>query len=630
MNAMLRNAGRTSCRISAAVAALGLVLSPVAETRAMPQCLPGMCGFTESGKKGPFLKTRVDAADLAKNDAAIATSGSKEGLLAAQSVNRGQLYGTGLSMPATEAQLAALIDTFRPFWPYRPVGPVKVRIVGTNSFVPQSFADNVIVVPFGVLSRARSDGQVVWLLAHEFSHLAMAHFAREARAKKRSRGIGQIVGAVDMATTLSQQRVDTSGNKLRLYEVTDKEAVAMSDSIWARSRQLEGALSLTDAFFSRGDEDKADVAGVDFAVAAGYPYSGALDALEIIGNDDKESITMFDTIAATTGDYAKKTGLQTLGSLGGSKNVGDTLTSWVKDLASNAMVVALKETKKKYLAQHRPSEKRIDGLRKYYKLAYNDAAEKPPSLAFLKSLRATSEYRDADIAVGAYTRALASVIKGNAAQARLDLQPALTTRYGPTPLISNLSAKILMIQGDLRGADQAYTTAERLPGNAAVPVKAPPRKGRKPAPKPAAPAPAPIILRDPYLEQNLQGFQAHVDLLVRMANYPKALAVIAEAKRRFNDDEAFLPQYIAIYMATKQTEMLVVTLNRCLDVADQGLEQSCRAAMLNDSQQKKMAELSPADQDKVDRALARASSKARSGGLLAQINDALTPDDKED
>jgi hypothetical protein len=623
-----RMSSRSAC---VAAAAVGLLL-PAAlfvESAALGQCLPGTCGFTESGKKGRFLDRRVDAADLARADAAIAGGSGGEGLLAAQSVNRGQLFGTGLRMPETERRLGELLTQLRPHWKHRPVAPVRVRIVGTNSFIPQSFADNVIVVPFGVLARARSDGQVAWLVAHEFSHIALGHFAREARAKKRSRSIGQIMGAIDTLTLLSQHRVAANGGTIRLYEVTDKQTLALGDAIWARSRQLEGALALYGAFFKRSDEDQADVAGLDLAVAAGFAQGGAIDALEVIRQDQEQQASLFDEIAGALTSYGEKTGMATLRSVDQSTNLIGLAVNWVKDFAANALVVALGKTKKAYLAAHRPPGKRMEGVRDYYRRAYEGEAERPISRTWLAGVQATGEFAEATQTVNAYTKALASVGAQNVAQAQLELRPALGTRYASTPMIRNLQARIAEMQGDLRGADRAYSLAARLPAEAAAPARAPARRGtrgRQPAAKPAA---TPALSGDPYLEQSLDGFRDHVSLLVKMGNYAKALAVIAEAKRRFNDDQAFLPNYVAIYSATRQTELLVMTLNRCSDVADPGIEQGCRGAMLTDSQQRRFDQLSPADQAKIQTALARTSSRARGRGLLARINDELNPDEED-
>ncbi|MGA9580679.1 MAG: M48 family metalloprotease [Allosphingosinicella sp.] len=619
---------RPGPRSVALLAAAGLAFAPVVEAGA--ECLPGMCGFTENGKKGPFVQFRVDPADLAKADGAIAGGSSSEGLLAAQSVNRGQLYGTGLSMRQTEAKLSEMLNRIAGGWKHRPTGALRVRIVGSPSFVPQSFADNVIVVPFGVLNRAQTDEQVAWLLAHEYSHLALGHFAREARAKKRSRNIGQAVGAIDTLLLLAQHRVDNRGGDIRIYQVNDKGMNALGDTIWARSRQLEGALSLFGGFFSRADEDKADVAGLDLAVAAGYSHNGALNALNIIETDQRANATLLDQIGKDLGGYAKRSGSAAVGSIGQSTDLGALATGWFKDLAENALVIGFGKLKKAYSAQHRPPDKRAEGIRKYYKNAYDDAPGHPPTRAWLTQVRGTPEFREAATAVDAHTRALVSIGADNPVQAQLDLQPALTTRYATTPYILNLQARIFEKQGNLRGAESAYSKAARFSEAPVRPVRTPVRrgKGKRPAPKPAAPPPPPFVSKDPYLEQNLQGFVDHVSLLVRMNNHGKALATIGEAKRRFGDDQAFLPSYIAIYFETRQPEMLIAALNRCTEVADPGLEERCRASMMTDTQQKKYSELSPADQAKVRAVLARTSAKARSGGLLNRIGDALNPSEE--
>ena len=604
-----------------ALAAVGLALSPIQQSQAATQCLPGMCGFSESGKKGPFLKG-INTRELAKNDKLLNDGSKSEGLLAAQSINRGQLFGAGLAMPQTETQLEAMVAKFAQFWPYRAVGPIRVRIVGSNSFVPEAFADNVIVVPFGVIARAKTDAQVAWLMAHEFSHIALAHFAREARGKARARAIDKTVSVIDMVTAASQVRVASTGNQVRVYEVQDKDAIAAGNAAWARGEQLKRVLLLSGAFFSRKDEDKADVAGLDLIIASGYSESGGIDALEVIANDELGTKSLFSDIMTATADYAKKSGSAALASVNRSSNLEAIANNWFKDMAENLLVTGLGKLENAYLSKHRPPGKRIAGLRDYYKNAYKGAEGAPLSRAWLGGVQATEEFRQAKIAVDAYTVALDSLRAGNPVKARADLQPALATRYSSTPLIGNLQAKIAVANNDLRGGDAAYSRVERLA--LVAPVRAAPRapaRGRRPTVRVAPPSttPPPPVSRDSYLEQNLEGFLEHVQLLVRMRSYDKALAVIAESKKRFGDDQAFLPDFIAIYAATRNNEAWASAIVRCGEVADPAIEQRCQGAMLSEAQQKKMEEMSPADRQRIESALARASSKPKGGGFLRQL-----------
>ena len=622
-------------RLFARCAAALLAAAPVVELAAAP-CIPALCPFSENGKKGRFLATRVDAGELANADATLASAPSGGSLLAAASVNRGELFGFGLSMPQSEQKLEQVVNALRPAWTYRAVPPVRVRIVATTSVVPESFADNVIMVPLGLLMRATGDGQVAWLLGHEFSHIAMAHFAREARVKKRKRSMSQVVGAVDILTKLSQARVEQSGGRLSLREVTDPRANALGDSIWAHSRQLQDALMLSNAFFSRQDEDRADVAGVDFADTAHYPRGASLDALEIIMREESANAALFETIASETTAYAAQSGLARLSAANRPTDLGATARAWLKDLGDNAAAIALRDTKKAYLVQHRPTEKRIEGLRRYLENAYKDApAEPPPSLALLKSIRALPEYGEAAAAVTARARALELMSDGKLAEARAALQPALATRYGSRPLIGNVLAEIAERQGDLPAADRAYSAAERLQNMVVPSLLRPtprtPATGARTRPKAVPPAAPPVPQKlDPYVEQTLEGFVAHVNLLVRMNNNAKAVAIIAEARHRFGDDDAFIPALVTIYTNTRQTDLMVATLNRCIDNPDPVVEQRCRSAMLTEAQQKKMEAMSPAEQAKVDATLSRSSSRATGGGLLQQIRDALHADPDEE
>ena len=213
---------------------------------------------------------------------------------------------------------------------------------------------------------------------------------------------------------------------------------ALGDTIWARSRQLEGALSLFGSFFSRADEDKADVAGLDLALAAQYSHNGALTALNMIEKDQEANASLLDQIGKDLGSYAERSGAAAAGSVNQSTDLGALATSWVKDLAQNALVIGFGKLKKAYSVQHRPPDKRAEGIRKYYRNAYPNAVEKPPTRAWLTQVRATPEFRDATAAVDAHTRALLSIGADNPAQAQLDLQPALATRYSTTPYILNL------------------------------------------------------------------------------------------------------------------------------------------------------------------------------------------------
>ena len=268
---------RLSLRSTALLAGAGLMVTPVVDLRA--QCLPGMCGFAEAGKAGRFVKYHVDPIELARADKAIADGSSSEGLLAAQSVNRGQLYGAGLSMRLTEAKLSEMLNRIAGEWKYRPVGPIRVR---NSRFEWLCSAKLRRQRHRGTLRRVepgrnRRAGRVVARARIQPSR------ARPFRARgAREETFAQLWtgrGRDGRRRLLAQHRLDARGGELGSSQADDKAMNALADMIWAQNRELEGVFALRGAFFSRVDEDRADVAGLDLAVDAGYSPNGALNAL---------------------------------------------------------------------------------------------------------------------------------------------------------------------------------------------------------------------------------------------------------------------------------------------------------------------------------------------------------------
>ena len=182
--------------------------------QASAQCL-FKCGFSENGKGGPFIQAEVKEKDLAESDATIAAAHA-DGALGAGTIDSGELFGTGFSMPETEAALEALIESFRPHWPYRQPGPIDVKIIGSYGFSPLANPDNVIVVPLGMILRAESDDEIAWVMAHEFSHFALGHFAlghfaEDVKSRKRRQLIGSLTSVLDGGAVLASSKFRFTG-----------------------------------------------------------------------------------------------------------------------------------------------------------------------------------------------------------------------------------------------------------------------------------------------------------------------------------------------------------------------------------------------------------------------------------
>lgn len=615
---MIRAAHR---RLAFAAASGAAVLAVPASA----QCLPFMCGFTESGKKGPYLENEVDAQELARDDAAIKAAGAAGKMMAAESINRGEFYGAGLRMHKVEAALTALLGDIAKQWKYRQPERLSVRVVGTTTFSPLAHPDGVVVVPFGMLQRATSDDQIVWLLAHEYSHLALAHFAREARMKKTKRALSGLLAVTQAGLELSQQRIERSGDQLRLVGKPDPARIAMADRLSLHSGDLRLALALTNAFFSRKQEDQADVLGIDLALAAGYSEGAASEAMMILAEDEGARTSFFESLSK---DVVKVTGEQASKALARSaeKNdfskLGDDL---LKAIGANVAQLVLNKLADAYSATHRPTDKRRKGVADYYDRAHPGRPRVKPRTTWLTMIRAMPEYREAEQAVQARAKAKNLLDSGKPLDAMVALQPALATSYRTAPLIANAAAQIFDRAGQLANADTQYSIAVRY--SAAAPAAAPKKKrGKAPPPPPPPPAAGfKGVGADRWLEQSLDGFRDHVGLLVRMKNYTKALAMVEEARRRFSDSDAFLPFLIRIYRVTNKLDLMAAAVGQCSETEDDVLRNQCREAILTPQEFEKFEQMSPAEQAEVRRALVKIDSKAQSGNFLKTISEAMKP-----
>jgi Zn-dependent protease with chaperone function len=613
-------------------AAFALTITLAGQAAAAP-CLPLLCKFSVSGKPGVYLTKQVNPDKLVAADA-VAAKGIAGRSLAEQSISRGEFAGTGLDMPATRKALEEMVVNLRKAWPaqYRQPPEVTIRLIGSTDYNPSARPDNVIVVPLGVLIRARSDDEVAWVIAHEFSHIALGHFSREAENRGLRSFVSKVAMSMQTAADFSQQRVDTTGQRMRVYTIRDPDAERFSYRAWAYSRDVGTALELVNQHVSRKQEDQADAAGLDLVLASAYADTGPGDALDAVEEDEKRLAATLVTFQQQMGTFTKQAGSRGLQKVLQGADFQKAANEFFEDFKRNVIRMLIDKALDMAKTSHRPAAFRRRGVSEYMDTAYRSFDPPRKRTAWLDAVRSTKEYDEARRAVEARDAALVrlSASDGTPQQAWAALQPALGTRYAPTPLIANTTAKIYDAMGDTANADRTYTGAENpslRTGAPAAPVARPKKGGGKGKSAPAAPA-TPALPTDILFSQSLEGFRDHVRLLVRIKNYSKALATIQEAKRRFEDDDPFLPSLVTIYVQTRKSDLLVAALSRCMETEDENLRKQCQYAMFNDEQLKVVDQLSPADRDKVEVAMAKTSDASRrSSWLQNAMTQATTKED---
>jgi beta-barrel assembly-enhancing protease len=579
------------------------------------------CGFSVSGKKGPYIK-QIDQAKLdavaagAAKTSQISANQDKGKGLSNSSINRSDLSGDGLYMPHTQARLETLLAGLRAKWPYRDPGPVAIHIIGSTTFAPAAKPDNSIVVPLGLLTRATSDDEVAWVIAHEYSHIALGHFARAAELEERKRAMDHMVNLLLMGLVLSQERVQQSDQGVHLYAVNDPSVAQHSNAAQSRAETIRTLLSLRSQMVSRDQEDQADADGVDLAIAAGYAADdGSAHAMEIIAADDAKAGGMMQALTTEL----KKSAAQSVTTKGSNAlNAGDLNTAgsdFLGHLKANVATVMAQKALEALSNNHRPTAARRKGLSAYLASAYPNAPDQTEKTTWLTAVKADPEYRMAQVAVDAHDQSANDLDAGDAKKALADLGPALQTSYGRSSYIDDQAALAQSALGDVNAADRLYDAAEDI-GSRSAHAAAPRSGGAHGAHgrRPAAPAEAgvaePARATNIYLQQSLTGFEAHVRLLAAHGQYDKARQKVAEAEKQFGDHQPFLPDLIFMDLKQGRAAELTAAVNECRETEDEGLIENCRVAWLDDDQKKQRDALAPADRAKYDKTLKRQNDQA--------------------
>jgi len=593
--------------------------------------------FEVSPKKGSFLGKQVDPAKLLAADQLLAASKGRG--FSDASLNRADLQGIGLPMPATEARLNAMMQRIATawrggpdkLWTLRDPGPVRMRIYAASDYGAKAKPDSTVLVPVGLINKAGSDDELYWVLAHEYAHMGLAHFAKDAQDTKTAKDVNDAVAAVLEIGKLAQTKVNNVGGQLQIREGNDPQIRAVTDQVWARSRDLRTGIELIAQALSLPREDEADIAATDLSAAMGLWDAGSTAALVQIKLEDTSRVSRakaleqdFKTgLMPSTGTVSAAVGMLSSVVQGGNFDTSQLSleklsNAYGKDLLANAFPAAMNMAKRSLSRTHRDASDRQEGVTRYYKgqlKQANWAANR--STTELSAIRADPEYQDAVKVVRAIDDALAALTKKDTATAIAALEGATTTRFATSPALANVAGRVYRSAGQLPTAERWYDVASGLAASpfAKSAKPAPKRKGKAPPQKSSITVlPA---LPEGYYGQSLEGFSEHVDLLIEMKKFPRAMTVIAEAKARSGDDDYFLPQLVRIARDTNNSNQLIAAMNRCLDSPQTKLKDMCKAQFFVDAEGKPVT-VSAGESDKVNAIFQRISDDSRGSGATPQ------------
>ena len=542
-----------------------------------------MRGFSVDGKRGKFLKQIKDR-DFAPPPAAA-------GALGFGALEKGDLQKARLNMPLTEARVQEMLTKLDKGWEYPRYGTLKVYVIGSGRYQALARPDASMTVTIGMIDQAKSDDEVAFMFAHELSHIRMNHFARDQQMAKMRQVATQLNAIYSDAVKVSQLRMKAVGEDTKVYTEDEKKVRAAGVKAAATKQQMDMLLTvLVDTPWSRRDEDEADAGGFDLAEIG--QYAGDVGSANAFRNMQVDYDLGASLGAALQSQMTESLGVltQQAGSILQTGSGTLSLDEQIKQAKANMLANARAAAFKYFTQRHRAPEDRQKGLLTYSKAAGYQAKMADPPTAWLDATRATKEFRDARTVVRGVQDSIDARAKGDFPGAVAAIAPAMKTSFGNTPFVANESAQAYDAAGDSVRAEQQFMLAHKHP------------------------------------DQTIDGYQAHLSMLLRLRRYPHASEIAKAGATRYGDERPFLPSLLAASFRTGKKEEAAVYLAKCMATENAALKDLCIQALTDPSFQKQYDALPPHSRALVDAELTKASAQASvapSAGVLGTLGSML-------
>jgi hypothetical protein len=513
---------------------------------------------------------------------------------------------------------------------------------------------------------AKTDDEIYWVLAHEFAHIGLAHFATDLNAAQTRDSLNKTVSGILAIGELAQQKIVKNGNQLQMVDRNDPSARKVADQAWAYSDKAREGISLVFNALSVNREDEADVAAIDLARAMALDrgsFKNALCRLNAVDGSRLERAkamkTAFKSLLWPDQSFMATLGqaLQSVLNNGGRLDMQALGSMAGKSILSNLAPVAMDVARAQLSRSHRDADDRLKGLKEYMDRAKLSETwpSATPGDAMLKQIWADPEFVAAGVMMRAMTAAREELAKGNYEAAETAMLPATRSIFANSPAVANMIARIKAGRDDLvtaeawydrasglvpdadRRPDSASATPTSLSQGAAIIAKGAkavaaqsnaaqarpqpasrnrksasnkPAAAKKPVTKQAA-APPPKVPTDPYYGQGHDGFQEHVNLLIRAGRFRRGLLVIAEATRRFGDDAAFLPQLFQLHYLRGDSTAATAAVVRCANLPDVRIKDQCFNKFSQTQSGQTYETMAASDKDKMGAAISKMADGLR-------------------
>ena len=147
----------------------------------------------------------------------------------------------------------------------RPDLPARAVVVTSRDWAAAATPPGLVFVPIGLVENLDNEDQLAFILGHEISHVLFRHHDSDWLVKSQKHAIA--AGELGLAArTVLDRRAPRSG--------------ASPTGLTAAKTVLLASDKIVAPAWSRGQEQQADLLGVDIMIAAGYNPVGATDVLQ--------------------------------------------------------------------------------------------------------------------------------------------------------------------------------------------------------------------------------------------------------------------------------------------------------------------------------------------------------------
>ena len=530
--------------------------------------------FTETGTEGP--KLMVAGPTVYAEDA----DGAK---MASKAENQGALQPLILDMPRSEAVLNSMVQRVRQHWPHDIPQEPKVKLFIERGYQGAAYADGTIILSLGTFAEladtlpdniegadlvtvADSDDEILYLLSHEFAHIALGHHNKKDFMESFMSNSGLLTRLYNTGSMLSQMRYRETYDGKGTIQIENQGKVASDFDKAIGTFDMLNTLTtkgLTPAW-NRSQEDEADVLGLDLIRAEGIPgspYENVFMRLsEHQGLMRRAQKTVSDTATSLQSELMSPENI-TQAIFGDAEATGANIF----ENARKGLFKMGRDQLSEYLtATHRDKDVRMAGVQKYEINAYEGVTAEDVELMFtetrmdstqIDSIRSTSEFHNAIKAARAYYASVDARSKGDLNEAERQVQTILDLPgFNNQPTFLFEAGRV----NELRGVSPA------------VAVKYYKRSGLP------------------------EGYRRAASIQIKRTEFTNAEKTIDEGTTKLGDVDYFLPSKIELALGREQTDEAASFMNECRGKKSESLVGACEAALIG----KNFDDLDQAEKDK--------------------------------